>query len=57
MMETMYCYRPEGKMPVKMDICDQCGSEINEGDDYYSIEHLSICYECIDEFKSVAGED
>lgn len=57
MMETMYDYRFEGELPVRVETCDYCQGAINKGDEYYKIENLSLCVECIREFKCEAGEE
>lgn len=34
-----------------VEICCECGAKIFEGDDYYNIEGIVLCENCIDKFK------
>jgi len=46
-------------------ICDNCGADIYEGNEFYSLEGYNLCEECFDEIqrnekaehRCVAGED
>lgn len=37
--------------------CDECGAEIREGEEYYSIDGMKICENCMDSARRYAGVD
>lgn len=44
----------ERPLAKALDRCDECGDDICEGEEYYYIENVTICLDCIDKFKKEA---
>lgn len=40
--------------PVVCAVCDECGAEIYEDDDYYIISGMVLCPECIENSRRTA---
>lgn len=53
----MYEYSYERKPVKEYGVCEECGYTILEGEEYYDIDNILICVDCIDEYKKIAGED
>ena len=47
-------YKLEPPDDIIFSYCDECGQEILAGEDYYRFEHVTMCEECIYEFKRTA---
>lgn len=37
--------------------CPECGEDIYEGEEYYQLEDITICEDCISKFKKIAEAD
>lgn len=55
--DSMYDYRYDRKRAQIVDKCVECGTSIYEGEEYYDINGLILCGECLLVFKKLAGED
>lgn len=44
----------ESSCPPIAFICDDCGGDIYDGDDYYEINEGAICSECISAYRRIA---
>ena len=53
----MYEYSYERKPVKEYGMCEECGYTILEGEEYYDIDNVLICVDCIDEYKKIAGEE
>lgn len=45
---------PEIVDPIPMFFCDECGSEIYEGETYCEIDKINYCDDCIFKFTKTA---
>ena len=52
--DCCYYYRYESPKCTTVDNCDNCGCNIHEGEEYYYIQEINICKDCIAEFKKTA---
>lgn len=48
---------PHAPEPPKYGKCKHCGADIYENDEYYEIEDLKYCAECVRGSLKIAGED
>lgn len=46
---------PRHRQPRVFTTCDWCGTEIQEGDEYYEIHGEILCAECVNECRKEAG--
>ena len=51
--DCQYDYYPEAPKAKVVDMCEMCGCSIREGEVYYDIECMSICKDCIDDYRKV----
>ena len=49
--DCQYDFGYEEPKAIVLGVCDDCDSDINEGDEYYEIEGYTICTDCIEEHK------
>lgn len=53
----MYDCRYERSKPKIVDCCKECGYDIYEGQEYYDINGLILCKDCIEGFKKIGEEE
>ncbi|AJA42832.1 hypothetical protein DP145_01570 [Clostridium tetani] len=51
--DCQYEYGYEAPIMQIAEECSICGHEIYEGDEYYHIDNLKICEDCILDFKKI----
>lgn len=49
------CHSVMRYRPRKYTDCDWCGTEIQDGDEYYEIHGEILCAECVNECRKEAG--
>ncbi|PRR70887.1 hypothetical protein [Clostridium thermopalmarium] len=52
--DCCYEYRYESEMAKVVDTCSECGCNIYEGDEYYDINGLILCQNCLSDYKREA---
>lgn len=52
--DCMYNYRYEFEKASIVDNCCNCDCNICEGDEYYDIDGIILCEECIRDYKYTA---
>ncbi|MCR1933558.1 hypothetical protein NSA27_02425 [Clostridium tepidum] len=48
--DCCYDYRYEAPSAKIVDICNICGNNIYEGEEYYDFHGDIVCYDCSDEY-------
>ena len=49
-------YGEQKDAPVVL-YCDECGEDIREGEEYYSIGGMTVCEDCMNAARRYAGVD
>jgi len=52
--DCQYDYGYEEPKAIIVTTCNECDRNINEGDEYYEIDGVTLCTDCIEEFKYTA---
>lgn len=51
--DAVFREKMEQETPYEGLVCDECGQKIQFGDQYWDIDGLILCEECMDKFRHI----